>query len=556
MTDKQQVLSLVIGDLVRALTNPSCVDGNGVPAGQQPPDGASPCPAGTSRAFTPVTDMHIGVVSSSIGGHGADSCPNQENNTCAGGTNVSNNDKGRLLSRLDACSGGTIATYKGDGFLAWDPKQALMPPGEADMNGLASDFKDMVLGVGQIGCGYESQLESWYRFLVDPEPYESISVIGGVATPAGIDSVLLAQRADFLRPDSLVAIFMLTDENDCSTKEYGQFYFANQIKNGNGTQFHLPRPRAECATNPNDACCKSCGQAQGACPVDPTCVDANTMTKILTETEDPINLRCFDQKRRFGIDFLYSVDRYTQGLTSALVPNRQGDLVPNPIFSDLNLADDITSIRGPGNVLLTGIVGVPWQDIARDFKDLTKGLKNAQELAAGAAGQTAWDVILGDPAAYVAPTDPHMKESIDARSGTNPITGDSIAGPGSPNGTNPINGHEYSTPMKDDLQFACIMKLNTPRDCTSPGVIGCDCTNPVNDSPLCTLDPNGPGKTLQVNAKAYPGIRPLQVLQALGERGVTASICAAQTSDMTGSDYAYRPAVNAFIERATPMLKP
>jgi hypothetical protein len=30
----------------------------------------------------------------------------------------------------------------------------------------------MVVGAGQIGCGYEAQLESWYRFLVDPTPAE------------------------------------------------------------------------------------------------------------------------------------------------------------------------------------------------------------------------------------------------------------------------------------------------------------------------------------------------------------------------------------------------
>jgi hypothetical protein len=33
---------------------------------------------------------------------------------------------------------------------------------------------------------------------------------------AEVDEVLLARRAAFLRPDSLVAIVMLTDENDCS----------------------------------------------------------------------------------------------------------------------------------------------------------------------------------------------------------------------------------------------------------------------------------------------------------------------------------------------------
>jgi hypothetical protein len=557
MADKQEILSLVIGDLVGSLTNPPCVDANGAPAAEQPPGGQCACPDGTSRVFTPVTDMHIGVISSSIGGHGSDACPNTESNTCGGPANTSNNDKGHLLSRKDPCSNQSAPTYENKGFLAWDPTAQQTPPGEASQAAYAQTFKDLVLGAGQIGCGYESQLESWYRFLVDPEPYASISVVDNKATPMGIDTVLLAQRAEFLRPDSLLAVFMLTDENDCSTKEFGQFFFANQLKNGNGTQFHLPRPRAECATNPNDPCCRSCGQAPGACPVDPTCTDANDNIKPLTSLEDATNLRCFDQKRRFGIDFLHPIERYALALTGAMVPNRAGDLVPNPIFSDLNPMDDISTIRGPGQVLLTGIVGVPWQDIARDPTDLTKGLKNAQELAAaGANGQTGWDVILGDPAMFVAPSDPHMKESIDPRAGVNPITGDAIAPPSAPNGTNPINGHEFSTPTQDDLQYACIMKLQSPRDCADPSIVSCDCRDPMNDNPLCELDPASNKRTRQVSAKAYPGIRELAVLKALDGRGITASICAAQTTTPAGGDFAYRPAINAFIERAKPLLSP
>ena len=33
---------------------------------------------------------------------------------------------------------------------------------------------DMVIGVDQVGCGYEMQLESVLRFLVDPDPYETL----------------------------------------------------------------------------------------------------------------------------------------------------------------------------------------------------------------------------------------------------------------------------------------------------------------------------------------------------------------------------------------------
>src|SRR5262249_50934249 len=150
---------------------------------------------------------------------------------------------------------------------AWDPSGQDQPPGESNFQVFASRFQQMVLGVGQNGCGYESQLEAWYRFLVDPAPYASLEIQQGFATPVGVDSILLQQRKDFLRPDSLVAIIVLSDEDDCSTKEYGQFYLSNQLQDpGNpGTKFHLPRARSECATNVDDECCFSCAQPRGLC---------------------------------------------------------------------------------------------------------------------------------------------------------------------------------------------------------------------------------------------------------------------------------------------------
>src|SRR5262249_51669869 len=150
----------------------------------------------------------------------------------------------------------------------------------------------------------------------------------------------------------------------CSTKEYGQFWLVNQLRNpGNPMQtFHLPPARAECAVNPNDPCCKSCGDNQGACPADPMCA----VKPVLSDLEDDINLRCWDQKRRFGIDFLYPVDRYAHGLTAPMVPDRVGAMVPNPIFTDLNPNDPISTVRTPDMVFLMGIVGVPWPDIAVD----------------------------------------------------------------------------------------------------------------------------------------------------------------------------------------------
>ena len=87
------------------------------------------------------------------------------------------------------------------------------------MNGtLSADFEALVTGVQQFGCGYEGQLESWYQFLIQPDPWSSIVVTSqggrGVAQRMGVNTTLLKERADFLRPSSLVAVIAVSDEDD------------------------------------------------------------------------------------------------------------------------------------------------------------------------------------------------------------------------------------------------------------------------------------------------------------------------------------------------------
>ncbi len=557
MADKQALLSRAVPDLVQGLVNPPCHDPTGAQQPTQPADPMEACPPGLERAFVPMQDIHFGVISSSIGGHGADSCKNVETPSfeCQPNPNLTNNDKGHLLDRADQCSQSTVPTYAGKKFLAWDPGQILMPPGESQIadgagNGLSPHLRDMVLGVGQIGCGYESQLESIYRFLVDPEPYESISVMNGVATPTGTDTVLLEQRSAFLRPDSLLTVVMLTDENDCSTKEYGNFYYFGQLRDGT-TPVRMARARQECAVNPNDPCCLSCAADQGSCAPDPSCA---TNGGLLTEAEDNIGLRCWDQKRRFGVDALYPIDRYTQAFTRATISNRAGSLVPNPIFSDLDPSDAITTIRGPEQILIAGIVGVPWQDIARDKTDASKGFKNSTELASSVTGVngSAWDLIVGDPANGVKPLDPLMIETFEKRMGTNPITGDVLVTATTPN-ANPINGHEWTIP-NDDLQYACIFPLlpGTERDCTDGNLPACDCAINTNDNPLCHADPDNFGNpTLQVRAKAYPSIRPLQFMRSMRDQAIVGSICAAQVDQPDSFSFGYRPVVRSVVDWLT-----
>lgn len=560
MADKQQILALAIPDLIRSLLNPRCIDEAGMPAPMQPQGPLEKCPKGTQREFDPILDLHLGVISTSIGGHGADSCPDMESVTCAPAVNTTNNDHAHLLSRIDPCRARTLPTYQGKGFLVWDPAQLSSPPGETKLddgagNGIIPVFRDMVVGVGQIGCGYESQLESIYRFLADPDPYATISVEDGKAIPLGTDTELLAERKAFLRPDSLLSVILLTDENDCSIKEFGQYYYVGQLRNG-AVSVRLPRARQECAKDPNDPCCKSCGQDQGSCADDPTCMDPNggTGPALLADDEDNINVRCWDQKRRFGIDFLYPTDRYVQAFSNEMIADRNGELVRNPIFSDLDPTDDAELERHSDMVYFTGIVGVPWQDIARDLNDLKHGLRDGNELNSplDASGVTGWELILGNPAQGMKARDPHMWESTKKRSGTHPLTGAPMVDANMPN-TDPINGHEFTT-AESELEYACILPLlpGTERDCTDASVPACDCTSKTNDSPLCAPNPNGGNApTLQVRAKAYPGLRPLAVIRDLGSQGIVGSVCAAQlTDDSEGaSDYGYRAAVNAVTDR-------
>ena len=132
MGDKQQILAFTVPDLVRTLMNPLCVDSTDLPTPTQPTDPLSPCPPGAHREHTPVTDIHVGIITSSLGGHGADSCSVGGSGAfCSGSGAPPDNDAGHLITRQGVCTGKTIPTYEDKGFLAWDPSQRLSPPGEA-----------------------------------------------------------------------------------------------------------------------------------------------------------------------------------------------------------------------------------------------------------------------------------------------------------------------------------------------------------------------------------------------------------------------------------------
>ena len=570
MADKQQLLAASLPAFLNGLLNPPCVDASGtpVPAAQQPgPTGT--CPASTQRDFPALPDVHVGVISSSLGSFGANACPDVVPMGCPGATpDSTTNDHGHLLSRTDPCSGGVVPTYQSEGFIAWDPAMQLSPPGETQLGdgtapGLVQSVQNLVLGAGNLGCAYASQNEAWYRFLVDPSPYATIALNGNTVVTTGTDSVLLQQRQDFLRPDSLLVIANLTDRTDGSLKETAEYPLFADLAVG-GQPFHLPTATQACITvGPTSSCCASCGQQTPAgCTTDPTC----TTTPLYSSATENIALRAFgliSHKARYGIEFFYPPSRYVRALTSLTVTDEQGSTADNPLF--------VGGKRDPSRVFYTAIVGVPWQLIARahgGVPDLVNGVsaldatqvggfKSSAELALDdAMGHSFWSDIAGAPESYVAALSPYMVESTVPRTGTDPITGSAMAPPGSATGTNAINGHEWTIAAPPgDIEYACVFPKVTAVDCSVAGV-SCDCSAAASDNPLCDPNPNDSGNlTLQTRDKAYPGIKHLAIVEGLGAQGIAASLCPAEVADTTQPTYAYLPTAKTLIARLAPVLR-
>jgi len=550
MSDKQEILKDAVPVLLSRLVTPICVDGAGKPTGVNAlANGRCPDQRGQPE-FSPIGDIHIGVVSSSLGAHGGQQC------SAASEELVDPDDKAHLIGSLRANDFPLGRTWNSSGFLAWDSSGlSNTPPGTANPETLNVAFQDMLGVVGEHGCGYEASLESWYRFLVDPEPPANVARVGNKTVRSSkltvnadgssgacvaCDDALLAQRKAFLRPDSLVAVVMLSDENDCSIRDDGAGWLV-------GSSQFLQQGTSACDTDPNHSCCRYCGQSEPNGPPlgcaalgdDPKCQEP------YEQPNDSQNLRCYDQRRRFGFDLLYEPSRYVDGLTKSTLElqSTAGTFVDNPLFA---AGASGKAPRDRSLVFLAGIVGVPWQDIADDASLTGPGLTylTAKELTE----KGRWSVLIGDPSASppLPPSDPFMVETPDERLGTNAIVGVSTSPALSSNPhQNPINGHEQNLKeTRNDLQYACTFRLKTPKTCSREELAA--------NSPLCE---EGPGGTRQTSAKAYPGTRALRVLQGLGENAIVASICpkvidaADPNHPSADPNYGYNPAVSAILTR-------
>jgi len=546
-----------------------------------------------------VADMHIGIVTSSLGGRGGDMCPDNATNPAAPSLNAHNDDRGELVNRGGVLGNPTVESPVADiapsNFLSWFPSVASNqgkppPPTPAigDSSKLVADFTTMVAGVHEHGCGFEAQNEAWYRFLVQPDPFASITMSSSAhATLAGVDATILQQRHDFLRPDSLLLVIVVTDENEevADPLAIGGQAWALENQNFPGSpNGGAPQGSIECRqldpndplhTGPNDPNCTSCAFILGdpnfatRCPKD----GANGANGYLDPTNDSLNVRFFHQKMRFGLDAGYPLSRYVQGLTSAHVPSTaqehdangnyvgstQGSCV-NPIFAaslptspSADLCNLPPGSRDPRTVFYTAIAGVPHQLLQQDPADPNSPQKSAPSDAD-------WIRIHGqDPEHYdFRGADFHMIESWDARTTQGPWANASSCPPTASDTCDPINGREWAT-NEGDLQFSCIFPLAQPKDCSSTQVAGaCDCAAGALNSQtqLCQKDASGKYTTTQINGKAYPGVREMVIAHALGNQGVVSSICPIHVTEQTPGDrlYGYRPAVDTLLTRLTPLL--
>ncbi len=493
MADKQAILSAAMPDLVAGL---------------------------------PAADVHLGVISSSLGALTAPQCDG------ASTAQPAHNERAHLLTRT--ASGAAPNTFEGKGFLAWTPSSS-----SNDKAPIADTLADMVLGVDETGCGYEMPLEAMVRFLVDPNPYESLQQSGsGQLLTNGTDQILLQQRADFLRPNSVVVVLLLSDENDCSVDVGGAGYLAL------GAQ-PFYRSTFQCASDPNDPCCTSCALASPeGCEPDPNCgAQGGSGAAKYSVTEDHPNLRCYEQKRRYGASFLYPVARYENALTSPSIDPLRPDLDPT---SATAVANPLLAQRANGRVIFAGIVGVPWQALARGCPagqscpgappDLTFGLKTNAELEE----TNTLAQLAGDPDLNIAPAEVFMIESVDARSGTSPLTGASLPG------DNVVNGRDRTIELRNGLQYACTFPLPEP---VANAVLCAECTDASCDDPLCE-------QTTQVAAGALPGLRHVALVRAMRDEGVLGSICPQQIGVASQPSFGYRPVVDAVVARVEEELAP
>lgn len=186
-------------------------------------------PAGGARMFTPVSSLHLGVVSTNMGG--LDEAPAMEAivgiSACVG-----LGDDGLFLNSADVAVEGVTAAMDfefpnyaaGDVVLPPDPNCDGLPAQPAYQNyeaGKAPSVDEVALSfsciskLGVRGCPLEQQLEAMWKALAPSSDDSFLDGTSGHGDPKG-------ENAGFLRDESILAVMIVSDEDDCSVTQDGK----------------------------------------------------------------------------------------------------------------------------------------------------------------------------------------------------------------------------------------------------------------------------------------------------------------------------------------------
>lgn len=166
--------------------------------------------------MAPVGSLHVGIVTSDLGAGPYEGVP-----TCGPGLG----DDGILRARSRVTSAPCRESY---------PSGVLAFHGARDEVAELASAVSCVANIGTGGCGFEQQLESALKALTPSQAYEWTAP--GYVPPRFVSSDgtpdLESGQGDranrgFLRAGSALAVMLVTDEDDCSVRDYGLYVTAD-----------------------------------------------------------------------------------------------------------------------------------------------------------------------------------------------------------------------------------------------------------------------------------------------------------------------------------------
>ncbi|MEM9862934.1 MAG: hypothetical protein AAF938_15170, partial [Myxococcota bacterium] len=162
-------------------------------------------------SFQPVSDLRVGVVSSDLG-------TGNLGNLCV---EPNGGDDGRLLRGSGCEDAAPFLGFRAD---------------EGSEDSFVSNVACRTQ-LGTIGCGFEQQLDSMLKAVT---PASSALRFTGATTTGNEDTA----EQDFVRDDAILAIVMLTDEDDCSAVDPAIFRQDNSTR----PELNDPRLNLRCST--------------------------------------------------------------------------------------------------------------------------------------------------------------------------------------------------------------------------------------------------------------------------------------------------------------------